>query len=219
MIDLVDVSVLRAACPERSEALLAPWLDPIKRACAQFEIDRIRRIAAFVSTIAHECGFVPGREENLNYSAARMAQVWPGRFARPGGRGPNDLARRLEHNPQAFANVVYASRLGNGDEASGDGWRFRGVGPFQLTGRANHQDFADAIGQSLEDVEAYIRTLEGGIMSAAWYWEHYDVNRLADTPGVEDETRRINGGLVGVEDRRARFNRTVARLLERERGA
>ena len=216
MIELVDVSVLRAACPERSEAQLAPWVDPIKRACERFEIDRIRRIAAFVATIAHESGFIPGREENLNYSAERMAQVWPGRFARPGGRGPNDLARRLEHNPQAFANVVYAGRLGNGDEASGDGWAMRGVGPFQLTGRANHQAFADAMGITLAEEQAYIRTLEGGVMSAAWFWEHNDVNRLADTPGVEDETKRINGGLVGVDDRRKRFDRTVARLLELE---
>ena len=219
MIELIDVSVLRAACPERSGAQLAPWVDPIKRACEKFEIDRIRRIAAFVATLAHECGFIPGKEENLNYSADRMAQVWPGRFSRPGGRGPNDLARRLEHNPQAFANVVYAGRLGNGDEASGDGWAFRGVGPIQLTGRANHAAFAEAIGLTLAEEQAYIRTLEGGVMSAAWYWEENDINRLADTPGVEDETKRINGGLVGVEDRRARFNRTVARLLERERGA
>lgn len=216
MIELLDVSVLRAACPERSEAQLAPWVDPIKRACERFEIDRIRRIAAFVATIAHECGFIPGREENLNYSAERMAQVWPGRFARPGGRGPNDLARRLEHNPQAFANVVYANRMGNGDEASGDGWAMRGAGPVQLTGRANHQGFADAMGKTLAEEQAYIRTLEGGVMSAAWYWEENDINRLADTPGVEDETRRINGGLVGVEDRRKRFDRTVARLLELE---
>lgn len=219
MIELIDVSVLRAACPERSEAQLAPWVDPIKRACEQFAIDKIRRIAAFVATIAHECGFVPGREESLNYSAERMAQVWPGRFARPGGRGPNDLARRLERNPKAFASVVYANRLGNGDEASGDGWTFRGVGPFQLTGRANHQAFADAIGRTLVETEAYIRTLEGGVMSAAWYWDHKDLNELADTPGIEDETRAINGGLIGLEDRRSRFNRAVARLLELERGA
>lgn len=218
-IDLIDVSVLRASCPEQSEAALAPWVDPMKRACLQFEIDRIRRVAAFCATLAHECGFKPAREENLNYSAERMAQVWPGRFARPGGRGPNDLARRLEHDPKAFANVVYAGRLGNGDEASGDGWTFRGVGPIQLTGRANHEAFAKAIGRSIAEEQAYIRTLEGGVMSAAWFWEENDINRLADTPGVEDETKRINGGLVGVEDRRKRFDHTVARLLARERGA
>lgn len=219
-IDLVDVSVLAAACPERSAAaLLLPWVDPVKRACQRFEINTIRRVGAFVATIAHECGFVPGREENLNYSAVRMAQVWPGRFARPGGRGPNDLAKRLEHKPEAFANVVYAGRMGNGNEASGDGWRFRGIGPVQLTGRTNHEGFAAEMGMTLDQAEAYIRTLEGGVMSAAWFWEENDINRLADTPGVEDETRRINGGLVGVEDRRDRFNRTVARLLARERGA
>lgn len=215
MIRLIDVSVLRAACPERSQADLAPWVDPIKRACERFEIDRIRRIAAFLAMIAHESGFIPGREENLNYKAMRLATVWPRRFANRDG-SPNALARSIERNPQRIANEVYANRMGNGPPDSGDGWTFRGVGPIQLTGRANHEAFAAAMGLTIAEEQAYIRTLEGGVMSAAWFWEENDINRLADTPGVEDETRRINGGLVGIADRRNRFNWTVQRLLERE---
>lgn len=211
-IELIDVSVLKAAAPDRTEAQLAPWVAPIKAACARFEIDRVRRIAAFIGNIAVESGFVPGREENLNYSAGRMAQVWPGRFS-DGHGGANMRARELDHNPEAFANVVYACRMGNGDEHSGDGWRFRGVGPMQLTGRDNHQRFATAMGLTLDQAEAYIRTLEGGVMSAAWFWEANDINRLADSPGVADETRRINGGQTGLADRKARFDRVVARLL------
>ena len=217
MIELIDISVLRAACPERSEAQLAPWLAPIKLACQRFEIDRIRRVAAFLATIAHECQFVPGREENLNYSADRLAEVWPGRFRDGKGR-PNAAALSVAHNPEALANLVYAGRMGNGPAASGDGWRYRGVCPVMLTGRANHERFAASMGMTLDQAEAYIRTLEGGIMAAAWFWEENDINRLADTPGVEDETQRINGGQIGVADRKARFDRTVSRLLERERG-
>lgn len=211
-IDLIDLSVMKAAAPERFDAQLAPWVDPIKAACRKFDIDRVRRIAAFTGNMAVECGFVPGREENLNYSAERMAQVWPGRFA-DGHGGPNLRARELAHNPERFANVVYANRMGNGPPESGDGWRFRGTGPMQLTGRANLTAFAKAMGMTLEQAEAYIRTLEGGVMSAAWFWEDNDINRLADTPGVADETRAINGGQTGLADRKVRFDRVVARLL------
>lgn len=219
-IDLIDVSVLRAACPERTNEQLAPWLAPIKVACQRFEIDRIRRIAAFLTTIAHECQFKPGREENLNYTAVRMSEVWPKRFAVNGIKGhPNALALSLDRKPEAFANTVYANRMGNGPPESGDGWRFRGTGPGQLTGRDNFEAFAEVMGMTLEDAETFIRTLDGGIMSIAWFWEENDINRLADTPGIDDETRRYNGGLIGLEDRKARFNRTITRLLERERGA
>ena len=217
-IDLIDASVLKAACPERSEAQLAPWIEPIRKACGLFEIDRIRRIAAFLANIAHECQFIPGREENLNYSAERLMAVWPMRF-----RGqwvkPNELALKLARNPEGLANYVYANRMGNGDEASGDGWRFRGVGPIQLTGRHNRERFAKAMGMTLEQAEDYILTLEGGVMSAAWFWEENDINRMADTPGVADEATRINGGQTGLADRKDRFDRTVKRLLELEQGA
>lgn len=217
MSELLDVSVLRAACPERSEDQLSLWVDPIKRACDECGIDKIRRVAAFVATIAHECGFIAGREENLNYSPKRLAEVWPKRFASKGA--PNELAFRIGGNPVLVGNTVYADRMGNGDAASGDGYRFRGVGPVQLTGRENHEAFAQFVGLDLDHAEVYLRTIEGGVMSAAWYWDHKDLNELADTPGVEDETRAINGGLIGLEDRRSRFNRAVARLLELERGA
>lgn len=218
MIGFIDVSVLRAACPERTAVELAPWVEPIKLACERFEINTIRRAAAFIANMAHESGFIPGREEGLNYSALRLSQVWPGRFRLAPGV-PNARALKYARNPQALANYVYAGRMGNGDEASGDGWLFRGTGPMQLTGRSNHAAFAAAMGLNVEQELDYIRTLEGGVMSAGWYWEHNDVNRLADTPGVEDETQRINGGQTGVDDRRSRFNRAVARLLEIEKGA
>jgi len=221
-IEAISVRVLKAACPERSEAQLAPWVDPIKAACRRFEINTIRRVAAFVAQMAHESGLIPGREENLNYSAKRLAEVWPGRYAvNPSAalkdRQPNALAKRLGGNPQAIANNVYANRMGNRDEASGDGWRHRGVGPGQLTGADNHRAFATAMQMPLDQALDYIRTLEGGVMSFAWFWEENDINRLADTPGVSDESRRINGGENGLADRKTRFDATVAELLEIEK--
>ena len=211
-IDLITVAVLRAACPERNDAQLLPWVEPIKSACRKFEINTIRRIAAFVAQMAHESGLKPGREENLNYSAKRLTEVWPSRFPTLAAAQP------YANNPERLANKVYANRMGNGDEASGDGWANRGAGPGQLTGANNWRGFATAMGMTLDQARDYGRTLEGGVMSFAWFWEENDINRLADTPGVEDETQRVNGGQLGVDDRRRRFDAAVQALLAAERG-
>lgn len=214
-IDLIDVSVLKAAAPERAAADLAPWVDPLKAVCRRYEIDSVRRIAAFVTALAHEGGFKVGARENMNYSAARLSAVWPSRF--PANPRAGQLRRdHFANQPERLANEVYANRMGNGPASSGDGWRFRGNGPLQLTGRDNHEAFAKAAGMSVDEAVVWIGTLEGGLESAAWFWDVNDVNRLADTPGVADETKQINGGTVGLADRTARFDRTVKRLLERE---
>ena len=113
--------------------------------------------------------------------------------------------------------VGLLNRMGNGPPESGDGWKYRGNGPPQLTGADNHRAFAEAIGKSVDDAVAYIGTLEGGIEAAAWFWEENDINRLADTPGVADETKRINGGTVGIEDRQSKFNTLVDELLAAEK--
>jgi putative chitinase len=208
-LNLIDVSILRAACPERSETDVLPWVGPIQKACARFEMNTVRRVAAFIAQMAHESGLKPGREENLNYRADRLCEVWHARFPTLAAAQP------YAHNPEKLANKVYANRMGNGDEASGDGWKFRGVGPLQNTGRANMEKFAAAMGMPLDQALAYAHTLEGGIMAAAWFWEENDINRLADTPGVTDETRRINGGEEGLSDRKARFDATVQALLRK----
>ena len=195
------------ACAERAREQLAPWVEPIQRACLRFDINTVRRVAGFISQMAHESHLKEGREEDLNYSAKRLTEVWPNRFPTLA------TAQPYAGNPEKLANRVYAARMGNGPELSGDGWKFRGAGPMQLTGRSNWTGFADAMGMSIERALEYGRTLEGGVMSAAWFWNVNDLNRLADTPGVTDETRRINGGTHGLADREARFNRTVAALI------
>lgn len=209
-IGMVDQALLAAACP--GVANLGHWVEPIRKACAEHEINTIRRVAAFIAQMAHESMCFTRTAENLNYSAQRLCEVWPSRFP--------SLARAQPYarNPEALANKVYANRIGNGDEASGDGWRFRGGGPLQLTGRDNWTRFAEASIMPLDQALAWGRTPEGGVMAAAWFWETNDINRLADTPGVADESRRINGGAHGLADREAKFNALVAEMLKRERG-
>ncbi len=220
-VSAIDVALLAVAAPHLRVAVLEPWVAPIRAACIRYEIDNIRRVAAFITTLAHEGGFRVGARENMKYSAKRMAEVWaryavnPG--AKPKDRQPNALAIRLAAaGEQYIANDVYANRMGNGPPASGDGWKYRGNGPPQLTGANNHRAFARAVGMDVDAAVAWIGTIEGGVAAAGWFWDENDINRLADTPGVEDETIAINGGTIGIGDRRAIFNALVAELLRRE---
>ena len=211
MINNINLNVLLAICPERTAAELAPWVEPMKIACWKFEINNIRRVSAYIAQMSHESQLKPGREENLSYRAKRMTEVWSGRFPTIASAKP------YERNPEKLANKVYADRMGNGNEASGDGWRYRGGGPLQVTGKANWSGFAADMKMPVEKALVYGRTLEGGIMAAAWFWEENGINRLADTPGVSDESKRINGGLHGLADRTNRFNAGVEALLRAER--
>jgi putative chitinase len=220
VIDLIDAQLLHIAAPETPAVELAAWVQPIKEACVKFEIDRVRRVAAFIAQMAHESGLKP-RNENLNYSTEGLLKTF-GRHriseadARAFGR--NGVRKA---NQQAIANRIYGGEYGRknlGNTEAFDGWDFRGTGPLQMTGRGNFTRFAQATGMSVERMDKvieYARTLEGGIMAAAWFWEENDINRLADTPGVEDESRKINGGTNGLADRRARFDRVVRELLKR----
>lgn len=210
-IAMISVDLLAVACPATPREKLAPFVEPIRKACSTFEINTIRRIAAFIGQQAVESQGFTRFEENLNYRAERLTQVWPRRFPTIAVAAP------YAHNPEKLANRVYANRMGNGDEVSGDGWRFRGGGPLQITGCDNWRAFAKAMNMSVEDALAYGRTVEGGVMAAAWFWEANGINRLADTPGVSDESRRINGGETGLAERTAKFNALVAAMLRLER--
>lgn len=217
-IDLIDAQLLSIAAPETPAGELAAWVQPIKDACKRFEIDRVRRIAAFIAQMAHESGLRP-RQENLNYKAsALLTQFGRHRISRANALafGRTDTQRA---NPEAIANCIYGGEWGRenlGNTQPGDGWMFRGGGPLQATGRDNYTRFAEAMDMPLMAAVDWVRnTIEGGVMFAAWFWEENDINRLADTPGVEDESRRINGGTHGLADRRARFDRVVRELLRR----
>jgi putative chitinase len=178
---MIDAALLKIACPENTLAELAIWAPALQRACVRWGIDTMREVASFLANIGVESCGLTRLEESLNYSAKRMAEVWPRRFAiNPNAplkdRQPNGLAKSLAHNPQKLANHVYANRMGNGPPDSGDGWRHRGFGPKQLTGANNHRRFAAAFGIRVEDVPALIRTREGGAQSAGWFWFDNDLH-------------------------------------------
>jgi putative chitinase len=209
-IDMIDAQLLKVACPENSIHMLAGWADPIKLGCRRFGIDTVREIAALLAQAGHESAGFTRLSENLNYTnAQRLCQVWPKRF-------PNAVAAApYVRNPEKLANFVYANRMGNGPPETGDGWRHRGFGPFQLTGASNQQAFADAVGMDLAAIPEYLRTTGGGAMSMCWFFKVNGLEQLAATPGCEDETRRVNGGTHGLADRTKRFNAVVGEMLRR----
>ena len=178
------------------------FLPALNRAMAHFKIDSPVRAAAFLAQIGHESGQLLRLSESLNYSAARLAVVWPTRFRGAGGV-PNARALALAGRPQAIANAVYANRNGNGDEASGDGWRYRGRGLIHVTGRGNYRDCGAGIGQNLEDYPELLEQPEFAALSAAWYWKRNGLNELADAGRFATITQRINGGTTGEAERLA----------------
>ncbi len=171
------------------------WYSALSRCLPDYDINTPQRISAFIAQCAHESGEFRFLKENLNYRAESLVRVWPRHF-------PNiDIAKQYAKKPEKIANKAYANRMGNGDESSGDGWKFIGRGLIQLTGRNNYQAFADSIETDIEDIPEYLQTFEGAVQSACWFWETNNLNRWADTGDIKEMTRRINGGFIGLDDR------------------
>lgn len=181
---------------------VAEWYEALEKLLPDYDINTPQRIAAFIAQCAHESGNFKAIKENLNYQAATLSKVWPSRF-------PPDVAAQYAHNQEAIANRAYADRMGNGDEASGDGFRYCGRGLIQLTGKSNYQAFADSVEMAVEDVPAYLATFEGAAQSACWFWESNNLNQFADSGDILTITKRINGGTLGLDDRTARYNHAL----------
>lgn len=165
----------------------------------RYEINTPDRVAAFLAQCGHESVDFTVLEENLNYSARGLVATWPQRFL-------NESAAQAYHRrPEAIANLVYANRMGNGPETSGDGWRYRGRGAIQLTGKSNYQAFADTFGWTLDDTVTYVSTLQGAVESAAWFWWRNNLNDLADRRDIAGMTRKINGGTIGLAEREQHY--------------
>ena len=197
---------LGAAMPRLSREGAAAWAPRLSAACARFDVSTPARLAAFLAQVAHESAELTRFEEGLDYSAARLCAVWPSRFR------SLDKAQRYAHSPERLANLVYAGRMGNGDEASGDGWRYRGRGPIQITGRENVARCGAATGFDLLTHPELLFQIGVGSLSAAWYWHSRGLNELADRGGFDAISRRINGGTNGMEARRAYWRRAKAAL-------
>ena len=184
-------------------ALAVQWLPHISQAAHRYQIDASpRRIAAWLATIAHESARLTTLVENLNYSAEGLARTWPARYADMTG-APNATAIRIARRQEDIANLTYAGRLGNGGPESGDGWRYRGRGLIQITGRANYEATSKALGLlgSLVDRPELLEQPEFAADSAAEWWHRHGCNQLADTGDMAAVTRRVNGGLNGLDDR------------------
>lgn len=173
----------------------AEWLSAIVTLPAKWEINTPERVATFVGQLAHESCQFTRLEENLSYSAERLMAVWPKRFP------TRDSTKGYARNPEALANRVYALRMGNGAESSGDGWRYRGRGPIQLTGRDNYVDATAVVGVDLIQMPQRMFEPTIGLAAAAWYWKTRGCNELADDENHAGITRKINGGTIGLEDR------------------
>lgn len=172
-----------------------------------FEIDNEKRIAAFLAQTSHESMNYTRVIENLNYRWTSLRSVFPKYF-------PNDsLAKKYAHDQRAIANRVYANRMGNGPESSGDGWRYRGRGLIQLTGKYNYKKFGDSLGISLSEVPDFLETFDGAVISACWYWENKDLNYYADNDDIKSITKLINGGYIGLEDRIRKYSK-ILEILE-----
>jgi len=174
------------------------WAAALSAIMPRYGINTSLRIAAFLAQCGHESAGFTRLVENLNYSAEALTRVWPTRF-------PPEIARQYARQPERIANRAYADRMGNGPEASGDGWRYRGRGLIQLTGADNYRAFARAVGATLEDVCANLETKTWAVESACWYWSTRGLNALADVRDVIAITKRINGGTNGIDDRQARY--------------
>jgi putative chitinase len=170
-----------------------------------YDINTPKRIAYFMAQCHHESGGFVFVSENLNYKASGLVKVFPKYF-------DENTARAYEKQPQKIANMVYANRMGNGDEASGEGFKYAGKGIIQLTGKDNYTRFAQSLEISVEDAAEYMKTFEGAAQSACWFWETNNLNKFADAGDLKTMTRVINGGYKGMEDRELQFAR-ISKLL------
>lgn len=174
------------------------WHKALTQLFPDYEINTPQRMAAFIAQCAHESGGFVFLTENLNYRWQSLRKIFPKYF--PDDSIAQDYANR-PNKQEAIANRIYASRMGNGDEASGDGYRFRGRGLIQLTGRHNYTWFAASLEISPEEATEYLTTFEGAAQSACWFWESNKLNQWADKNDILTLTKRINGGTIGLDDR------------------
>lgn len=201
----------------------AQWHPYVVDALRRFDISTPNQVAAWIAQTAHESGGYTLLVENLNYRATIMAVVWPNRFAvlgpdkkpvkTPDGKNtPNKFALALERKPELLANVVYANRMGNGPTESGDGWKYRGRGLKQLTGKDNYRRCGNGLALDLLAKPEILQEPGGAALSAAWFWTENKCSEIIDTGDFKALTRKINGGTIGLEDRTKRYKAVLAAM-------
>jgi putative chitinase len=172
------------------------WLEPLLETFEKYDISTPKRQAYFIGQCMHESGGFKQLKENLNYSAKGLMATWPSRF-------PDiDTAEKYERNPEKIANKVYSGRMGNTED--GDGAKYIGRGLIQLTGKENYANCGNAIGVDLVANPDLLSTPKYAALSAGWFWNRRGLNALADADDIDTITKRINGGLIGIADRKAK---------------
>lgn len=182
------------------------WTEPLKETFEKYNIDTAKRQAAFIGQCMHESAGFRTLEENLNYSAKALMATWPSRF--PNEERANQYAR----NPEKIANKVYGGRMGNADESSGEGWKYRGRGIKQLTGKENYERCGSSLGVDLVNNPDLLLEPKYAALSAGWFWNKHGLNDLADKSDIETMTKRINGGLLGLDARKAAIQKAESVL-------
>jgi len=184
---MITIEQVLQAVPNAAKLRMALFIGPLNKAMKEFGIDTPLRQAHFLAQVFHETGNLSRLEESLNYGAAGLRTTWPSRFDAA-------TAAKYERKPEMIANKVYANRMGNRDEASGDGWKYRGAGLLQLTGKDNQFAFAMAANIDPTLVSDYLKTEEGGCRSAGWFWSTNGINKHADKDDLDAVSDAINIG-------------------------
>lgn len=182
------------------------WLEPLNEAFTRYEINTPLRMAAFIGQCSHESGNFKTLQENLNYSAEGLCRVWPSRFP------TLDSAQPYHRNPDKIANKVYGGRMGNGAEETEEGSLYKGRGLIQLTGKDNYRLASDALGEDFIHSPDLVLAPKYAALSAAWFWNKRGLNKEADAKDYTGMTKKINGGVIGLEDRIKHINHALAVL-------
>jgi len=197
---MITLELLREICPKTKIDTLDDYVEPLNTVAEYYEMFvNPRRVAGFLAQIAHESGGFNFVVENLNYSAKGLMTIFKKYFP------TEELANQYARKPEKIANRVYANRMKNGDEASGDGYKFRGRGLIQLTGRDNYTKFAAALDLDIDSTIAYLETPNGAVASAGWFWDNNKLNQYCDKDDFVTLTKRINGGTIGLADRKHHY--------------
>lgn len=182
------------------------WAEPLEEVFQRYEINTPLRQAAFIGQCAHESANFKTLEENLNYSAEGLMRVWPSRFP------TLEAAQPYHRNPEKIANKVYGGRMGNGTEETGDGWLYHGRGLIQLTGKDNYKMAGDALGMDFVHSPDYVLVPKYAALTAGWFWNKRGLNKEADAKDYTAMTKKINGGVIGLDDRIKHINHALDAL-------
>lgn len=198
---MITLELLQKVCPKTKKETLEKFVEPLNAIGPKYGLfENNERIACFIAQIAHESGGFNYMEENLNYSAKGLLGVFKKYFP------TEELAKQYERQPEKIASRVYANRMGNGTEESKEGFKFKGRGLIQLTGKDNYTKFSKAMEMTLDEAVEYLKTAKGAVESACWFWGANKLNDLCDKNDFITLTKRINGGTIGLADRKHHYD-------------